>query len=692
MSDIVKQGKIKLEDNTYTNAVSLGATADNIYFELSNESLEDVNYKNMQAIKALQEKDKILNNQNVVLQQEDVKINENITEIQENHNKKDEEYQEDLDVVSAQISELQTDNITLEDRMTEVETKQTAQKEQLTEIKELYNKMTTPLPTTIKTGTDLILDNSTEFINKQFNIYGNQEQKTTQGLNIFNPKVTTSTKTGVTVSPVGKYRIKINGENSSAHRFVFDEIPELEKDSVYTITIKKISGTLTNCSPNRTWSFLFYPDSSANSFIRFSATSTIESKTITATDSNIAPYFWFAWETESVEGTDGVFKNLVLEISIVKGETALEYEDYTGGQPSPSLDYPQTVETVKNSVEIIKRNKNQFDIEEQTRTNNGITTTYKEGKFSLTGTATTNWASITNANTPFNLKTGKYTISVCNFTPTENYSLEFTLKHSDNTYTKWYLDKYNTSRTYILDKDVISITMGLSKFKAGDTLNLEFPIQLVSGDTLDDFINPQSETYTLPVQQEMLEGDYIDDVEHHEWAKQILDGSEDWNLNTQYENTFYNRVSNTVFPGITEDKDCFTLISDKLIWGGIVTSSSGFKDGYMYGFLRGDSGKIFKRINFKSTKFSTVDELKTYLASNPITVYYKLATPTDLSLTDEQKEVVEKIKRCEFYDNSTYIYNGTSIPTQLEVEYFNPSDLLSAIKPYVNTLIKKEEK
>ena len=34
--------------------------------------------------------------------------------------------------------------------------------------------------------------------------------------------------------------------------------------------------------------------------------------------------------------------------------------------------------------------------------------------------------------------------------------------------------------------------------------------------------NTKSQTAIMPVQQEMLEGDYVADVEHHEWEKLIL--------------------------------------------------------------------------------------------------------------------------------------------------------------------------
>ena len=52
-----------------------------------------------------------------------------------------------------------------------------------------------------------------------------------------------------------------------------------------------------------------------------------------------------------------------------------------------------------------------------------------------------------------------------------------------------------------------------------------------------DFVLHQSQTAIMPIQQEMLTGDYIKDVEHHEWKKLVLTGDENWAWNTTKEIT-----------------------------------------------------------------------------------------------------------------------------------------------------------
>ena len=43
-----------------------------------------------------------------------------------------------------------------------------------------------------------------------------------------------------------------------------------------------------------------------------------------------------------------------------------------------------------------------------------------------------------------------------------------------------------------------------------------------------DFVKHQSQTAIMPIQQEMLTGDYIEDVEHHKWGKYVFTGEEDY--------------------------------------------------------------------------------------------------------------------------------------------------------------------
>lgn len=299
----------------------------------------------------------------------------------------------------------------------------------------------------------------------------------------------------------------------------------------------------------------------------------------------------------------------------------------------------------KGSVEVIKRNRNQFDIAEQTIVNNGITSNYKDGTFSLVGTATMNWTLLTQSKTPFYLKAGEYTVSVYDFNVEENYSLEFTLYHADNTSTKMYLDKYNKHRTYTVEKDVTGLRVGLSGFKAGDVLNLDFSIKLVAGTELGEWVEPKSETCILPIQQEMLEGDYIDGTEHHEWKKLVLNGTETINTIEAVHGIMQFEIA-VEKAGIFKNNTEITCISN--CYQGVGFTNSWLKDGTTV-----VSGN--KKPRIMTSQYTTVADFKKFLKSkydegNPVIIYYKLATPIDLALTEEQSNIQSQLT-----NNSNYL-------------------------------------
>lgn len=330
-------------------------------------------------------------------------------------------------------------------------------------------------------------------------------------------------------------------------------------------------------------------------------------------------------------------ENELLKPKLEKGSTASTYSMYNQG-----------------SVEVIKKNRNQFDIAEQTIVNNGITSNYKDGTFSLVGTATMNWTLLTQSKTPFYLKAGEYTVSVYDFNVEENYSLEFTLYHADNTSTKMYLDKYNKHRTYTVEKDVTGLRVGLSGFKAGDVLNLDFSIKLVAGTELGEWVEPKSETCILPIQQEMLEGDYIDTVEHHKWHKLILNGTE-----------------NVIRIAANHGKYIFGIDTELQA---ISTKSEEIKEIYCNVAKQTSRGILFSNITADCISYGsdnnyyrdivlscmdtynmTVEEFKAWIkerydAGNPVVIYYQLATPIDLALTEEQSNIQSQLT-----NNSNYL-------------------------------------
>lgn len=189
-------------------------------------------------------------------------------------------------------------------------------------------------------------------------------------------------------------------------------------------------------------------------------------------------------------------------------------------------------------------------------------------------------------------------------------------------------------------------------------------IQLEENTVSTSFEEHQKQSYIMPVQQEMLEGDYFDfdnEEEVHVWKKLILTGNEVFAKGYDKErvNGFYTSIdelknidkkrndtlSDFLCNCLIEKKFYTNNISDE-VWGNVNT------------FAFSTASQHILALNIKN--ISTVDELKAYLKTQydtgtPVTIYYKLATPTRLAFTDEQKAVAKELNNARTYKNVTNI-------------------------------------
>lgn len=172
-----------------------------------------------------------------------------------------------------------------------------------------------------------------------------------------------------------------------------------------------------------------------------------------------------------------------------------------------------------------------------------------------------------------------------------------------------------------------------------------------------DYVPNEMQIVTMPIQQELLTGDYIKDTEHHEWGKLVVTGQENWNQ--------YNRSLTDGYFGAFLAKDdvkntgivvCNKLPQD----GGAVYNTTGygvanFMEGYLYICLR--------REDFGASDTTSLADcttlLKAYLAKcyadgDPFIIYYKVKKPVDLELTQEQKNTQN------FAKNFVFSYPGTN--------------------------------
>lgn len=179
-------------------------------------------------------------------------------------------------------------------------------------------------------------------------------------------------------------------------------------------------------------------------------------------------------------------------------------------------------------------------------------------------------------------------------------------------------------------------------------------IQLEENTVSTSYKEHQEQSYIMPVQQEMLEGDYFDfdnEEEVHIFDKKVLTGNENWSRGTTRKGFYYFDYSDNNFVGSYNAKsDIFCNIAEKISASDLYEITS---QKYLIAVYT-------KTLRLSLNNISTVDELKSYLkaqydAGIPVVVYYKLATPNRLKFTDEQKAVAKELNNARTYKNVTNI-------------------------------------
>lgn len=195
-------------------------------------------------------------------------------------------------------------------------------------------------------GTKLILSNpklgSFDDVLTELNIYGMSKQVTTTGKNLINADEYYSQFK----QSDGTYKLKttiLNDIRISLSEFVGKEI---------TLSVKLTVGANTSAV------YLMYISSEQKRINGSVIKSGLTGKSIlTVTPVSNTDYFVISY---GVGNDDVTFSELQLEL----GSVATSYEPYTGGQPSPSPEYPQEIISAGNSgnIEVNVRGKNLVDV------------------------------------------------------------------------------------------------------------------------------------------------------------------------------------------------------------------------------------------------------------------------------------------------------------------------------------------
>lgn len=523
--------------------------------------------------------------------------------------------------------------------ITDIKSTDTEQDKKIAELEKENIKLRNQIPNGQASGNNIHIEDSSD-LELKWKLKGGHKQETRSGRNLYDIKNVGDRPIHPEISIDDDDWITVTADNSSGTsvKYVnyFTENLNLKPNTQYSLIaeFKKCTGddsvslSLVNNGNNE-------GQFNSNHSLEISSikeNNTKKSKLIITTKADLSntknglrTYLYMpAGTSVSITFRLSVIENTSIELD------NFEYEKY-GISPSP--EYPSEIETVSGSVKIDVVNKNLFDIIDIVETTKGgITYSVKDGVLKLNGTATAGFDIELDKN--IKIKKGKYTHS----SSYVQLGIFISLDNLSNTM----ITKAEIKKTFEVTKDTIYKKYFIWIDKGTVLNNVEIKLQLEAGNTATDFVEHQSQTITMPIQQEMLEGDYIDDVEHHEWKKLILTGSES-NIKKIPTDT-YNRfqLSLTSY-GVRNYIYCTHYLAGNSVNSGELDISC--------------DGKYIV-IHSPSDEITTGEQFKTWLkqqydAGTPVIVYYKLATPFDLKLTTEQKAIREQ--KLHTYKNITNI-------------------------------------
>lgn len=523
-------------------------------------------------------------------------------------------------------------NNNAEDKLSEYNTNATNKINEYNTNAEAILKILPNKTTEVQENIDI--DDAAESSFNKLDVYGNSRQESTEGYNLFDIDSVTDTILDIS-----------NGKEISSPGWRTSNFIEIQPLNSYLFSIK-YEGILFQMN------YGFYDNN--KSFISgYNVQQHNIYKATIETPEN-AMFIKLSYSV-NVSGNP-VPRN---EIMFIKGIEEKPYEPYTGGNPSPNPDYPQEIESIKDSITFKRINANLLDINDlyTETTINGVNIKYNnDGTLTLKGTAT---GQIQLAlRTGGNLKNGDYSF--------KNFGSPSTI--ATNIY--YIGDVYGeTVRSFSITEEHNYAIVYVIPIKT--TINATIKPMLVKGkhddNTFPEFQQYKEENYTLPVQQEMLEDDYIKDVEYHTWGKIILTGNENnWNWNPENQP----RVKLLI-----DDSEIKTLRQ--------VIISNYFKYTGTQLIHRVGIGFIYNKFLFLyyPENISNLDDWKSWLqekynSGNPVVVYYKLNTPIELPCTPEQTAILNQLEQFSLSKGINHIFSDDELSPKFKLMYYQDMNIL----------------
>lgn len=202
----------------------------------------------------------------------------------------------------------------------------------------------TTLIKSTESGTEINLTDSSDMNIQELHLFGKSEQKTTKGIQLLDlSSMKSGTGDGLTYTNRGDGSVQVSGTATS-------QVGNIWFKGKYDTNSEKLTTLLTLEAGKKYYikdCMLFEGMTNINTqteVIEVSAEEYPEGRRITG--------------IRNPRQVVGKTYNEVIYPLIAESSTAVDWEPYTGGQPSPSPDYPQGIESVENpTVKIVGKNK-----------------------------------------------------------------------------------------------------------------------------------------------------------------------------------------------------------------------------------------------------------------------------------------------------------------------------------------------
>ena len=594
----------------------------------------------------------------------DTKINEIQTNANEIVETSTEQLKENIaESKNDAIKQIQSEGQSYQDQISKLQKSEALQDEVLDKLNEEVDlKLTQPY---LNNNDSTHITSSDNGLLKNIVVKGNTVQNSTKGLNLINCTLKMTTINGITMVNNGDGTYTVNG--TATDDFDIALAPYTTKQNIYY--------TLSGC-PSGGSKTTYYLDPRGYEY------DTGRGTTIINPNQDFSNYI------RIVIKKDVTVNNLLFKPMFNEGQTAQPFEPYTGGKPSPSPDYPQEIKAVsKLSGAFYSKNLFDFNIIKDSNitrgtavwTNNSVTITSNASDCYTESYSKKNYIKV-KPNTTYtllfkrdksvqgsiyifkkkNYDDSNYYDVICNTSSDLKKAWTFTTKSSTN-YLAFRLGIYQSGQTCTFSE--IMLVEGSHTW---DNISYENSKQSLLNYTLQNPLYKLGDVY-----------DYID-LNRGKIVRNIgvitFDGSDDEDIRLSppdgsrrvYLYMFRNSILSIehINPYCKSNMFKFTNL-----WADGVMSHNHL-------FYVSDTN-IYVSYN----EITSLNDFKTWLNKNPITVVYQLATPTEEPLPSDLQTLLQSLKS---------YYPQTNIMFDTEVEPYINFDYKLNLKSWIEDKDNKE--